>query len=158
MTDIEVHCAGNDEVYATDPEGNSVHIYWGSHATRSKWTLQPMEMILAGLGGCMAVTARPIFDKMRQQVTDYRIHLQGQRAAEPPRVFTTIHLEHVIEGQGLVEDRLWEAIELAEQYCSASAMLTQVAEITHSIALVAPHRLAQGSPVAPPAAAAPGTQ
>ena len=50
-----------------------------------------------------------------------------------PSVFTKIHVHFVLTGKGLKENLVERAIELsAEKYCSASIMLGQTADITHS--------------------------
>ena len=93
---------------------------------------RPMELVLAGLGGCTAFDVVQFLKKARQQVTGCRVELNAERAAEPPAVFTRIHLRYVLTGRGLTESQVKRAVELsAEKYCSASIMLGKTATITH---------------------------
>ena len=95
--------------------------------------IRPMEMVLAGLGGCAAFDVVTILRKARQDVTACRAELSAQRADEPPKVFTHIHIHFVVSGRDVRESQVKRAIELsAEKYCSASIMLGKTAEITHS--------------------------
>jgi putative redox protein len=95
--------------------------------------IRPMEMVLAGLGGCAAFDVVTILRKARQDVTACRAELEAQRADEPPKVFTRIHIHFVVTGRNIKESQLERAIELsADKYCSASIMLGKTAEITHS--------------------------
>ncbi len=90
----------------------------------------PMELLLLGLAGCTGMDVIGILRKMRQDVTDYRVHVQGIRADMHPRVFTTITVKHVIRGKNLNPDLVKRAIELsATRYCSASAMLARAARV-----------------------------
>ena len=91
---------------------------------------RPMELLLAGLGGCTGMDVISILRKMRQEVTAYQVHVSGDQAQEHPRVFTHIDVEHVVHGRGLNVDMVKRAIELsATRYCPAEAMLGRVARI-----------------------------
>ncbi|MFP4244185.1 MAG: OsmC family protein [Ectothiorhodospira sp.] len=93
---------------------------------------RPMEMLLLGLGGCTAFDVVQILQKARQPVRDCEVEIDAQRAEEPPRVFTVIHVHFIITGEGLSEKQVARAVDLsAEKYCSASLMLGKTARITH---------------------------
>ena len=44
----------------------------------------PMELLLVGLGGCTAMDVAAILRKMRQDVTAYRVEVEGTRRDEHP--------------------------------------------------------------------------
>jgi putative redox protein len=91
---------------------------------------RPMELLLVGLGGCTGMDVISMLRKMRQDVTDYEIQISGERATEHPKVFTSIHVEHVVRGRDLNPESVRRAVELsATRYCSAAAMLGRVARI-----------------------------
>lgn len=61
----------------------------------------------------------------------------GERADEPPRVFTKIHAVYTVTGAGLSLDRVEEAVRLsADKYCSASVMLGKSVKITREVTVV----------------------
>lgn len=98
---------------------------------------RPIELLLAGLGGCTAFDVLSILRKARQEVTGYQVLVEGDRADTDPKVFTSIHVEHVVRGRGISEDTLRRAIDLSEhKYCSVSAMLEKVARITTSYRII----------------------
>jgi putative redox protein len=80
----------------------------------------PMQALLLGLAGCMAIDVVMILQKMRVPLTGMTVRVEGERAPEPPRRFEKIRL--VYETTGLpreAEDKLDHAIELSrEKYCS----------------------------------------
>jgi putative redox protein len=62
------------------------------------------------------------------------VELEGERAPEPPRVFTRITMRFVVTGHGLSRAAVERAVQLsAEKYCSASIMLAKSAEIRREI-------------------------
>ena len=98
---------------------------------------RPMELMLLGLGGCMAFDVLMILRKMRQDVRAYRLQIQAERAVDPPRVYTEVRMEHVFQGEGLKTSSIQQAIDLAEStYCSASAMFAKTAKITNTFRVV----------------------
>ncbi|MGB1580914.1 MAG: OsmC family protein [Nevskiales bacterium] len=93
---------------------------------------RPMELILLGVGSCSAMDVIHILKKARQAVTDVQIEVDGKRAETDPKVFTDIHLQFKVYGQGLSEKQVARAVQLsAEKYCSASLMLQASVNITH---------------------------
>ncbi|MEW7979403.1 MAG: OsmC family protein [Candidatus Sedimenticola endophacoides] len=99
--------------------------------------LRPMEMMLLGLGGCSEFDVLHILAKSRKQVTRCEVELTAERADTDPKVFTRINMHFRVAGPDLTEKLVEKAVTLsAEKYCSASIMLGQVVEITHSFELV----------------------
>ena len=98
---------------------------------------RPMEMLLLGMGGCTAFDVVHILRKARQPVTDCTVELQAERASRPPKVFTRIHVHYRLKGPELKEAQVKRAVQLStEKYCSASIMLSSVADITHDYEIV----------------------
>jgi putative redox protein len=96
-----------------------------------------MELVLIGLGGCTAYDVVLILEKGREAVEDVVVEIDAERAEEPPKVFTRIHMHFVVKGRGLARAKVERAIALsAEKYCSASAMLAKTATITHDFEVV----------------------
>lgn len=94
--------------------------------------LRPMEMLLVGMGGCTAFDVVVILKKARQPVVDCEVLVDAERAPDPPKVFTRIHVHYRVRGDGLSEAQVKRAIDLSSQkYCSASVMLGKTAAITH---------------------------
>lgn len=97
----------------------------------------PMELLLAGLAACAADTFTQILHKMRYPFEDVSVAVAGERASSPPRVWTAIHYEVTVTGDVPV-DRARRALALTERTCPASVMLHGAAEVTCSVAVVAP--------------------
>lgn len=97
---------------------------------------RPMEMMLAGAGGCAAYDVVLILKRGRHEVTGCQVALQAERAETDPKVFTRIHFTFNVTGKNLPRAAVERAVMLShEKYCSASAMLAHTAEISHSINL-----------------------
>lgn len=98
---------------------------------------RPMEMLLAGTGGCTAFDIVLILKKGRHAVSGCEVHLKAERAAEDPKVFTKIHFHYKVKGCKLKLEAVDRAIKLSkEKYCSASIILGQSAEITYDFEII----------------------
>lgn len=98
---------------------------------------RPMEVVLAGTGGCTAYDVVLILRKSGQDITGCDTVLTSERAEKDPKVFTTIHMHFVVRGRSLKPNLVERAIKLShEKYCSASIMLEKTAVITHSFEII----------------------
>lgn len=90
----------------------------------------PMEMLLGALGACTATDVVSILAKKRQKLESLEIEIRGERAAEPPKVWTKLELVYKLRGT-LDEKAVKDAIHLSEsKYCSVSAMLQKTAQVS----------------------------
>lgn len=99
---------------------------------------RPMELLLAGAGGCTAFDVVMILKRGRQEISGCEVQLSAERAEADPKVFTHINLHFVVTGKDLKADAVERAIKMsAEKYCSASIMLGKTAAMTHTWEIVA---------------------
>jgi putative redox protein len=129
-----IHFAGNDFFVGVSPSGHAQTIETDSerHAAAT-----PMELLLLALGGCTGVDVISILKKQRQQITDYRIEVSGERREEYPRAYTRLFVKHILRGQGVSEQAVARAIELSDhKYCSVAATLRGTAEIVTSYEII----------------------
>jgi putative redox protein len=98
---------------------------------------RPMEMVLAGTGGCTAFDIVLILKRGRHAVSGCEVRLTAERAEADPKVFTHIHFHYRVKGRQLKSEAVARAIELSkDKYCSASIMIGKTAEITHDFEII----------------------
>ena len=94
----------------------------------------PMETFLAALAACTAMDVISILQKKRQDVTAYRVEIEGDRnpPGSWPRPFTEFRFVHIVDGR--VDPVALEiAISLSEEtYCSVSATLKTMPKIVNT--------------------------
>jgi len=92
---------------------------------------RPMELLLAGTGGCSAYDVVLILKRGRHDVRGCSVKLSSERAEVDPKVFTKIHMQFSVTGKGIPASAIERAIAMShDKYCSASIMLGKMAEIT----------------------------
>jgi putative redox protein len=125
----------NDDYHmeATNETGNSVEMDGSPKIGGKNLGARPMELVLMSLAGCSSIDVISILKKMKQEVTDYDVEVTAERTDEVPSIFTKIHLNYLVKGTNLKDDKVKRAIQLsAEKYCSVSKILEPTAEITWS--------------------------
>lgn len=132
-----VRWAGGASFVGESESGHSVVMDGAAESGGRNIGARPMEVVLIGMGGCTAFDVVHILRKGRHDVTDCTAHLDAERAATDPKVFTRIHVHFVVSGKGLRPEVVERAVKLsAEKYCSASIMLAKTAVITHDFEIV----------------------
>jgi len=94
---------------------------------------RPMELLLAGAGGCTAYDVVLILRRGRHDVRGCTVKLEADRAETDPKVFTRINMHFTVTGKGVPTAAVERAIAMShDKYCSASVMLGKTATISTS--------------------------
>ncbi|MGD2271701.1 MAG: OsmC family protein [Desulfobacterales bacterium] len=100
--------------------------------------LRPSQLLLIALASCTAVDVIEILAKKRKPLSFLEIITDGEHDEEPPWPYRKIHVLYRVGGKGLTEKAIRQAIDLSEKkYCSVSATVRGVAEITTDFEIVA---------------------
>lgn len=129
-----VHYAGDDFFIGIPPSGRAQTIDTKGERRAAP---SPLEMLLVSVAGCTAADVISILLKKRQDVTDYKVEITGERVEEHPRKFVAFHVHHIVHGRSVSEKAVADAIELSDtKYCSVAATVRPTAEITTSYEIV----------------------
>jgi putative redox protein len=127
MRTATVKWVGGEKFLATMPSGKEIQFDAGSTHEGGPG---PMEALLGALGACTSVDVAMILAKKRQKLESLEVLVSGERATEPPEVWTKIEIVYRLGGT-LDEKAVSHAIELSQtKYCSVAAMLGKTAKIT----------------------------
>jgi putative redox protein len=112
---------------ATGPSGHAIVIDSDRETNSGPG---PMELVLMALGACTATDVVSVLKKKRQKLESLEIVCSGERASEPPTVWTKLEIVYRLRGE-LDDAAVKHAIELSEEkYCSVAAMLKKTAKIS----------------------------
>ncbi len=129
-----IQYAGDDFFIGTTPSGHAQAI---DVKGDRKSAPTPMEMLLVSVAACTGADVISILEKKRQDVSDYKIEISGDRRDEHPRAFTKFHVHHIVYGRDVSEQAVASAVELSDtKYCSVAATVRPAAEITTSFEII----------------------
>ena len=118
---------GEEKFVATSASGHAMVMDSDRESNKAPG---PMELLLMALGACTATDVVAILKKKRQKLESLEVVCSGERAVEPPTVWTTLEIVYRLRGE-LDESAVKRAIELSEEkYCSVAAMLKKTARIS----------------------------
>lgn len=127
MQTAKVQWVAEQRFLGVSPSGHALPMD-ADHASNT--APSPVELLLIALGGCTASDIVTILAKKRQKLKALEVICSGERAAEPPRVWTKLDILFRLRGD-LEEGGVRQAIQLSEEkYCSVSATLKKSAELT----------------------------
>ncbi len=99
---------------------------WTSNAAPS-----PMEVLLMSLGACTGMDVVSVLKKMRQNVEEFKVVVEGKRREEHPKVYTEIKIRYIAKGD-IDEKKLEKAIKLSyDKYCPIVNMFKPVAKVSY---------------------------
>lgn len=127
MPTASTRWVSEQQFLGVSPSGHAVTMDADSQSNKAP---NPMEMLLLALGGCTASDMVSILEKKRQKLQSLVVECSGERAPDPPRVWTKIDVIFKLRGT-LEKVAVERALELTRhKYCSVAAMLDKTAEIS----------------------------
>ena len=135
MQTASVKWVGEEKFVATSPSGHAITIDSDRSSNKAPG---PMELLLIALGACTATDVVSILEKKRQKLESLEVICSGERAAEPPTVWTRLDILYRLRGK-LDDGAVKHAIQLSEdKYCSVAAMLKKTASVSWRYEILPP--------------------
>lgn len=118
---------------AVNEQGGKIRLDGKTQIGGLEGGLSPMQLLLAGIGGCSAIDIMNILEKQKQPLKDLQVQVNGNKqSAGTYSEFRTIHVKFIFTGD-LDESKVERAIDLSlNKYCSVSKALEKGSEITSS--------------------------
>jgi len=97
----------------------------------------PKPLMLVSLGGCTGIDVISILNKMRVEVKDFHVKVEGKLTEEHPKHYYKIHVIYEFKGKNLPMDKIKKAVKLSEdRYCGVSETYRQAMELTSEIKII----------------------
>lgn len=95
---------------------------------------RPKPLMMVSLAGCTGMDVVSILKKMRVELEDFEIHIEGDLTEEHPKHFSGMHIIYEFWGKDLSPEKIKKAVELSQdRYCGVSASYRKAMEITYEI-------------------------
>jgi len=126
----------NDD-YLFEAKGNTnVSVFIDNKTDDQVKGASPMELILMAVGGCNAIDIIHVLKKQRQEITSYKIEVDGKRKEGPEaKPFEAIHVTIYLNGDISAAKAHRAAALSFEKYCSVSITLAGCVAVTYNIVL-----------------------
>lgn len=112
---------------ARNEQGNTIRIDGDGSGFR------PMEALLSATATCAAFDFVGILKKQRQELTDLRIEVSGERPDAVPAPFKNIRIHFFVKGN-VDKDKAHRAAELSvHKYCSVGSSLDPLIQVDFEV-------------------------
>ncbi|MCB0456568.1 MAG: OsmC family protein [Flavobacteriaceae bacterium] len=126
----------NNEYLLEGQGDNKISVFIDNKTSNEVKGASPMELLLMAVGGCNAIDIIYVLKKQRQEVTSYRVEVEGTREeVRKAKPFKSIHVTVYLEGDIAPEKALRAAALSFENYCSVSITLEKSVVITYDVIL-----------------------
>tara|TARA_R100000664_G_C2716267_1_gene111273 strand:- start:131 stop:511 length:381 start_codon:yes stop_codon:yes gene_type:complete len=118
---------------AANEEGGKIRIDGNTQVGGMEGGISPMQLLLAGIGGCSAIDVISILEKQKQELTNLTVEVNADKVKlkEGYSEFKKIHLQFKLSGD-LDTKKVERALNLSiNKYCSVSKALEKGSEISY---------------------------
>jgi len=131
MTNTVITVWKENMLFESDnPSGHTVLIESGTEHGGNEIGLRPKAMMLSSLAGCTGLDIVSLLKKMRAEVDDFKLVVNGELTDEHPKYYHSVIVEYHFYGRDLKEDKINKAVDLSiEKYCGVMEMFRQFAEL-----------------------------
>ncbi len=121
---------GKMQFESTNPSGENLLINTAAENGGEGAGLRPKAMMLSDLAGCSGLDVASLIEKMKLEVSDFKIETIANLTEEHPKVYDAVTVEYHFYGNNLNEAKLKRAVDLSvEKYCGVMEMFRQFAKI-----------------------------
>lgn len=125
--------------FETEIDGHKLKIDLPEELGGSGTGARPKPLMLAALAGCTGLDVVSILKKMRVDLDDFNIKVEGELTKEHPKQYINMHVTYEFWGEDLPISKIEKAIKLSdERYCGVSALYKKAIPITSTIVIYKP--------------------
>ena len=98
---------------------------------------RPKPFMLMALAGCTGMDVVSILEKMRVELEDFNVIVEGELSEEHPKHYQSMHVIYEFKGKDLPLDKLEKAINLSEErYCGVNAVYKKTIKMSYEIRIL----------------------
>ncbi len=95
---------------------------------------RPKPLMLTALAGCTGMDVVSILKKMRVELDDFKVSVDGELTDEHPKQFNKMTVKYEFWGKELPKDKIEKAVNLSEErYCGVSAVYKKIMPVESEI-------------------------
>jgi putative redox protein len=95
---------------------------------------RPKPLMMVALAGCTGMDVAAILQKMRENVEELTVEVEGDVSEEHPKRFEAMKLIYRVKGKNISRANVEKAVNLSQtKYCGVTANYSKAFPITHEI-------------------------
>lgn len=124
----------NDLSFEVEVDGHKLYMDTSQEHGGKNTGPRPKLMMMTALAGCTGMDVAAILKKMREDVEEFSVVVEGDVSEEHPKKFVGMKVIYRLKGKDLKRKNVEKAINLSsERYCGVSANYREAFDIAHEI-------------------------
>jgi len=124
----------NDMSFEADVDGHKLYLDSSLEHGGKNTGPRPKLLMLAALAGCTGMDVAAILKKMRVNVEEFYVEVEGDVTEEHPKKFEGMKVIYRLKGKDINPKNVEKAVDLsANRYCGVSANYKEAFDIDHEI-------------------------
>jgi putative redox protein len=124
----------NDLSFEAEVDGHKLYMDTSLEHGGKNTGPRPKLLMMTSLAGCTGMDVAAILKKMRENVEEFSVEVEGDVSEEHPKKFVGMKVIYRLKGKGLNRKNVEKAVSLSsEKYCGVSANYREAFEIAHEI-------------------------
>lgn len=124
----------NGLAFETEVDGHKIYLDTAAEHGGKNLGPRPKLMMMVSLAGCTGMDVVSILNKMRENVEEFSVEVEGDVSEDHPKRFKGMKVIYRVKGKGINRKNVEKAVELSStKYCGVSANYREAFDITHEI-------------------------
>jgi len=124
----------NDMSFEAEVDGHKIYLDTSMEHGGKNTGPRPKLMMLVALAGCTGMDVVAILKKMRENVEEFSVEVEGDVSEEHPKKFEGMKVIYRLKGKDIKRKNVEKAVDLSStRYCGVSANYKEAFEIDHEI-------------------------
>jgi len=124
----------NDLAFEAEVDGHKLYMDTSLEHGGKNTGPRPKPMMMVALAGCTGMDVAAILKKMRENVEELTIDVEGDVSEDHPKKFEGMKIIFRVKGKGVNRKNVEKAVNLSStKYCGVSANYTKAFPISHEI-------------------------
>jgi putative redox protein len=124
----------NDLAFEAEVDGHKVYMDSSQEHGGKNTGPRPKPLMMVALAGCTGMDVAAILGKMREEVEEFTVEVEGDVTEEHPKRFEGMKIIYRVKGKNINRKNVEKAVDLSiNRYCGVSANYSQAFPIAHEI-------------------------
>ncbi|RPI46705.1 MAG: OsmC family peroxiredoxin [Bacteroidetes bacterium] len=120
--------------FEADVDGHKLYLDAKAENGGKNMGPRPKQLLMVSLAGCTGMDVASILQKMKEEVEEIVVEVEGDLAEEHPKKYESLKVIFRIRGKNISRKNVEKAVELSTtKYCGVSATLEKAVSLSHEI-------------------------
>ena len=124
----------NDLAFEAEVDGHKIYMDSSQEHGGKNTGPRPKPLMMVALAGCTGMDVAAVLKKMREEVEELTVDVEGDVTEEHPKRFEGMKVIYRVKGKGINRKNVEKAVNLSvKRYCGVSANYAKAFPISHEI-------------------------